>query len=60
MNQLEKLGMEKLLEHLYAALERCHEKNEERMRHERIFIKSDIERAIKVAKAIEENGETKK
>jgi len=44
--------------HLYSALDRCHEKNEERMQHERIFIKGDIERAIKVVRALEENEAT--
>jgi len=55
MNDLEKLGIENLMKHLYSALDRCHEKNENRMQHERIFVKGDIERAIKVAKALQEN-----
>ena len=56
MNALEKIGLQKLLEELHSTLERCHEANVNRMEHERVFIKGGIERAIKIAKALDENN----
>jgi hypothetical protein len=56
MNNLEKIAIAKLKEELYSAMDRCHEKNSERMQHERIFILGDVKRAIDIVNALEENS----
>lgn len=56
MNLLEKIAIESLKESLQSALVRCHKSNTLRMEHERIFIKRDIEDAINIVKALEENN----
>ena len=60
MNALEKIGIEKLREHLSSALVRCDEKNHDRMQNERIFLEGDLKRAFEVIRALEENSEQHK
>jgi hypothetical protein len=55
MNKIEKLAVTKLKESLYSAAKRCVEENENRMQHERIFLLRDINEALGIINAIEEN-----
>lgn len=57
MNKLEAIAMKKLLDELFEALDRTHEKNADRIAHERPFIRGNIERAIAAARAIDEASE---
>jgi hypothetical protein len=57
MNAIEKIALKKLKESLLSAFERCCDENANRMQHERIFIRRDINEAFEVIKAIEENNE---
>lgn len=56
MNEIEKIALRKLKEHLYSAEKRCSEENANRMQHERVFLLRDIVDALTVVKAIEENN----
>jgi len=57
MNRLELIGLEKLREHINNASGRVQDKEEGRQEHLRIFIKGDLEGALYVLKALEENNE---
>ena len=55
MNAIENIAIKELKKHLQSAYERCDEKNEKRMEHERIFILRDLRNSFEIIKAIEDN-----
>ncbi len=52
------MAIEKIIDFLFSASNRCSDENAHRMEHERTFIRRDIQDAINVITAIKENDQT--
>ncbi len=59
MNKLENIALKELKKSLNSSLARCADENADRMQHERIFLRRDINDALEIIKAIEQNEEQK-
>lgn len=59
MNAIELIALKELREHLYKIADRANEKNEGRFQHERVFVLGDVNRALQVVKALEDNTTNK-
>lgn len=58
MNALEGVAIDKVRGIIFSIIDRCHEKNEHRMEHERTFIRSDANDALELINALQENDKT--